>query len=155
MKSRFWPTIPHDSFHLVGIAYFCFSRNLFPPFLLLFLALLVIIKLSLLSLSFIFLKSKCPIFHFVYLDRTIFHLICKCAKKSKIYINYVFSFSSKNPRRTLEPLSTDWHKNRQPTCYQLGARLCWKMKNIQNSKVNSNFSLLISFGHNASLQTTS
>ena len=40
---------------------------------------------------FIFLKSKCPIFHFVYLDGTIFYLICKCAKKSKLYEHLMFS----------------------------------------------------------------
>ena len=111
--------------HLDGIACFNFSRNLLLSFCLLFLALLVIIKQMYLFafLFFIFLKSKCPIFHFVYLDGTIFHLIWKSAKKSKIYIHWCFQFSSKNTR-TLELLSRGWLKNWLPTCSQEGARLC-------------------------------
>ena len=63
-----------------------------------------------------------------------------------------FSFSSKNTSMTLEPLPIGWHKNWQPTCCQEGARPCWKVKNIHNSEVSSNFPLLIFFEHNASLQ---
>ena len=76
--------------HLLGTACFNFSRNWLLSFRLLFLALLVIIKQVYLFIYF--LKSKCPIFHFVYLDGTIFLLIWKCAKKSKIYINLCFQF---------------------------------------------------------------
>ena len=71
----------------------------------------------------------------------------KIYKEVKNLHTYDFSFSSKNPRRTLEPLSRGWHKNWQPTCCQEGARLCWKVKNTQSSKVSSNFSLLTSFQH--------
>ena len=56
-----------------------------------------------------------------------------------------FSFSSKNTSIILEPLSRGWHKNWQPTCCQEGARPCWKVGNIQNSEVSSNFPLLSFF----------
>ena len=103
--------------------------------------------------TFIFLKCKCPIFYFVYLDGTIFHWSANVQRSPNFTYSDVFSFSSENSRRTLEPLSRHWHKNWQPTGSQLGPALCSKIKNTQNSEVSSN--LLISLEHYASLQATS
>ena len=143
----FWPIIPDDLSHLVGIACFNFSRNLLLPFSPLFLALLVIIKQVHLVIWNLNVQSFT-----LYIWMEQFSIWSANVQRSPkfTYID-VFSFSSKNPSRTLEPLSRNWHKNWQPTCCQLGAILCWKVKNIQNSDVSSNFSLLISLEHNPSL----
>ena len=147
----FWLIISHDLSHLIGIACFKFSRNLLLSFILLFLALLVIIK----QVHLFFWNLNVQSFTlFMWMEQ--FSIWSANVQRSPnfAYID-VFSFPSKNPSKTLEPLSRDWHKNWQPPCCHLGTRLCWKVKNIQNSEVSSNFSLLISFEHNASLKTTS
>ena len=143
--------VSHDLSHLVGIACFNFSRNLLLPFLLLFLALLVIIK----QVHLFFWNLNVQSFTlFIWMEQ--FSIWSENVQRSPkfTYID-VFSFSSKNTSRTLEPLSRDSHKNWQPTCRQWGARLSWKVKNTQNAEISCNFSLLISFEHNASLQATS
>ena len=76
-----------------------------------------------------------------------------------------FNFSSINLSRTLASLPRsinssftmvrfNWHKNWHQRWCQEGAWLCWKVKHSQNLEVRSNFSLLISFEHNTSLQIT-
>ena len=137
--------------HLVGIACFNFSRNLLLSFILLFLALLVIIK----QVHLFFWNLNVQFFTlFIWMEQFSIWSANMQRSPNFTYID-VFSFSSKNPSRTLEPLSRDWHKNWQPTCCKLGARICWKVKSTQNSEVSSSFSVLISFEHDASLQTTS
>ena len=81
------------------------------------------------------------LFQFVDLDGAILNLIRKFANNTKM-CNWCFQFSSKNTSISLEPLSRAWHKNWQPTYCQEGARPCWEVKNIHNSKVSSNFPLL-------------
>ena len=66
-----------------------------------FLALLVIIK----QVYLLFLKSKCSIFHFVYMDATFFHLIWKCAKNSRIYIHWCFQLFFQKPQNFGTPVS--------------------------------------------------
>ena len=142
----FWPIIPHDLSHVVGIACFSFSRNLLLSFLLLFLALLVIIKQVHLFFWNLNVKSFTL---FIWMEQ--FSIWSENVQRSpKFTFIDVFTFSFKNPSTTLEPLSRDWHKNWQPACCQLGARLCWKVSITQNSEVSSKFFLLISFEHNAS-----
>ena len=51
------------------------------------------------------------------------------------YVIGAFSFPSKKTSMTLEPVPRGW----QPPCCQEGGRPCWKMKNIHNSEVSSNF----------------
>ena len=46
---------------------------------------------------FIFLKGKCPVFHFLDLDRTILDLIRKSAKNTKMYILMFSVFILKTP----------------------------------------------------------
>ena len=84
------------------------------------------------------------LFQFVDLDGAILNLIRKFANNTKM-CNWCFQFSSKNTSISLEPLSRAWHKNWQPTYCQEGARPCWEVKNIHNSKVSSNFPLLSFF----------
>lgn len=89
--------------------------------------------------------------------------IPKFAKKTNTYI---YTYIYINPSRFIESLSRStnpWytlvrfhlHKNLQPAYCQEGVKPCWKVKNTQNSEISFNFSLLVSFEHNASLQATS
>ena len=122
----FWPIISHDLSHLVGIACFSFSRNLLTSFFLLFLVSLVTIKQVYLFFWNLNVQSFTLL---IWMEQfSIWSAIVQRNPKFT-YID-VSSFSSKNPSRTLETLSRDCHKNWRPTCLQLGAKLCWKVKNI-------------------------
>ena len=147
----FLPIISHDLSHLVGKACFKFSRTLLLSFLLLFLALLVIIK----QVHLFFWNINVQSFTLFFWMEEFSIWSATVQRSPKFTYIDVFSFSSKNTSRTLEPLSRDWHKDWQPKSCQLGARLCWKVKNMQKSDVGSESSLVISFEHNVSLQATS
>ena len=105
-----------------------FFRTLLPSFLLLFLALPVIIKQVHL---FIWNLNVQSFTLFIWMEQLSIWYANVQGSPKFTYLD-VFSFTSKNPSRTLEPLSRVWHKNWQTTWCQLGARLCWKVKNTQN-----------------------
>ena len=116
---------------------FNFSKNLLLSFILLFLALLVIIKQ---------VRNN-------FLDGTIFCLICKCTKKSKLYIHLMFPVFFLKAQAGLWNLlpETDTKTDSQHAVnYVLNFAEKWK--NTENPEECSNFSLLISFEHNAYLQ---
>ena len=96
----FWPIIPHDLSHLVGIGCFSFSRNWLLPFFLLFPALLVIIK----QVHLVFWNLNVQSFTlYIWMEKFSIWSANVQRNPKFTYID-VFSFSSKNPRRTLEPL---------------------------------------------------
>ena len=103
----FWPIIPHDLFYLVGILCFYFPRNLllssFEDMIWnsnQFKGRGYIFKSSIachyLSGIFIFLKAKCPVFHFLDLVGQFWIWSKSLKRKPKCMCTDVFSFSSKS-----------------------------------------------------------